>query len=152
MGMSCILLCAGTGSTGVMWITPPFIALVARIATDLMGINLFALRFFPALILGGSCLLTGWLARRMGAGRTGEILASLSFVCAPLMLRAGAFLNIPCAETFFWLVAAHLLVTICRDEDPRWWPAVGVVLGLSLLNKHTTLFLCTGIAVGILTF
>jgi len=129
---------------------PPFIALVARIATGLMGINLFALRFSPALTLGISCLLTGWLARRMGAGRFGEFLASLSFICAPMMLRAGAFLNIPCFEAFFWLATAHLLIPICRDDNPRWWPAVGIALGLSLLNKHTTLFLGVGIAMGIL--
>ncbi len=129
---------------------PPLIALVARVATDLMGTNLFALRLFPAMILGVNCLLTGWLARRMGAGHFGEFLASLSFICAPLMLRAGAFLNIPCFEVFFWLLAAHLLIPLCRDNDPRWWPAVGAVLGLSLLNKHTTLFLGAGMAMGML--
>ena len=129
---------------------PPFVPMVARMATDLMGINLFALRLPPALILGVSCMLTGWLARRLGAGRFGEFLAALSFLCAPMMLRAGAFLNIPCFEAFFWLVTAHLLVSLCRDNNPRWWPAIGLVLGLSLLNKHTTLFLGTGIAVGML--
>lgn len=129
---------------------PPFVPLVARMATDLMGVNLFALRFFPALTLGASCLLTGWLARRMGAGRWGEFIAALSFICAPVIIRAGAFLNIPCFEAFFWLLIAHFLIPICRDNKPRWWLAVGIALGFSLFNKHTTLFLGVGIAVGIL--
>ncbi len=129
---------------------PPLIALVARVATGLFGVNLFALRLFPAIILGVNCLLTGWLARRMGAGRFGEFLAALSFICAPIMLRMGAFLNIPCFEVFFWLAAAHLLVSLCRDDNPRWWVVIGMVAGLSLLNKHTTLFLGAGMAAGLI--
>ena len=128
---------------------PPFVPLVARLATDLMGTNLFALRFFPALILGASCVLTGWLARRLGAGSFGEFLAALSFVFAPMMMRLGAILNIPCFEVFFWLIAVHLLVTLCQRNEPRWWQAVGVLMGVALLNKHTTLFLGTGMAVGL---
>lgn len=123
--------------------------MVAWLATELMGLNLFALRFFPALVLGASCFLTGCLARRLGAGRYGELLAALTFVCAPMLLRLGAILNIPCFEVFFWLVAAHLLVSICKYEQPRWWLAIGALCGVALLAKHTTLFLGTGMAVGI---
>ena len=129
---------------------PPLVPMIARFATDLMGVNLFALRFFPALVLGVCCLLTGWLARRLGAGRFGEFLAALSFVCTPMFLRLGAFLNIPCFEVLFWLIIAHLLVTLCRRDDPRWWLAVGAISGIALLNKHTTLFLGAGIAAGVL--
>jgi hypothetical protein len=129
---------------------PPFVPMVARISTALFGVNLFALRLFPALVLGAGCVLTGWLARRLGAGTFGEFLAALSFVCAPMMIRVGAFLNIPCFEVLFWLVAAHLVVTLVHREDPRWWIAVGALAGVSLLNKHTTLFLGTGLAVGLL--
>lgn len=129
---------------------PPFVPMVARFATALFGLNLFALRFFPALALGFGCLLTGWLARRLGAGRFGEFLACLCFVAAPMMIRVGAFLNIPCFEVVFWLFAAHLLVTIERHDGGRWWLAVGALCGVALLNKHTTLFLGTGLAVGLL--
>jgi len=129
---------------------PPLVPMVARLATDLMGVNLFALRFFPALALGVCCVLTGWLARRLGAGRFGEFLAALSFLFTPMFLRMGAFLNIPCFETLFWLLIAHLLVTLCRRDDARWWLAVGAATGLALLNKHTTLFLGAGMAAGLI--
>jgi hypothetical protein len=129
---------------------PPFVPMIARVATWLMGVNLFALRFFPALALGASCVLTGWLARRLGGGRFGEFLAGLCFVCSPMFLRMGAFLNIPCFEVLLWLIAAHAVVTLCRRDDARWWVAVGLVCGVALLNKHTTLFLGAGIAVGVI--
>ena len=128
---------------------PPLVPMVVWLATELMGTNLFALRFFPALVLGASCVLTGWLARRLGAGRYGEFLAAVTFVCTPMMLRAGAFLNIPCFEVFFWLVAVHLLVSICKRDQPRWWLAIGALCGVALLAKHTTFFLGTGMAVGL---
>lgn len=128
---------------------PPYVPMIARFATDVFGMNLFALRLFPAVALGVSCILTGWLARRLGAGLYGEFLASLSFVCAPMMLRFGSILNIPSFEVLFWLMVAHTIVTLCRRNDPRWWLVVGVLSGVALLNKHTTLFLGTGIAVGL---
>ncbi len=129
---------------------PPFVPMVARVSTALMGTNLFALRFPLALTLGLSCALTGLLARRMGGGALAEIMAAISFVCAPMMMRLGAFLNIPCFEVLFWLLIAHVLVTLCRRNDPRWWLAIGVLSGIALLNKHTTLFLGAGMAMGIL--
>jgi len=127
---------------------PPLVPLVARFAVDLLGLDLFSLRLFPALALGLGCFLTGWLARRLGAGRFGAFLASLSFVATPMMIRVGAFLNIPCIEVVFWLVVAHLVVTIVKRDDPRLWLWVGVVCGVALLNKHTTLFLGTGLLAG----
>ena len=129
---------------------PPFTPLVARLATALFGVNLFAFRLFPALSLALSCLLTGWLARRLGAGRFGEFLACFCFVMAPMITRVGAFLNIPSFELTFWLVAAHVLVTIEHRNGGRWWLAFGAVCGLALLNKHTTFFMGTGTAVGLI--
>lgn len=129
---------------------PPFTPMVAGVATSLFGPSLFALRLFPAAALGLGCFLTGWLARRLGAGTYGEALAALAFVCAPLLLRFGAILNIPSFEALFWLLAAHVVVTICRRDDARRWVAFGALAGVMLLNKHTTLFLGAGAAVGLL--
>jgi len=129
---------------------PPLVPVLARFATDIFGLNLFALRLLPALSLGLACMLTGALARRLGAGAFGECLAAIAFVCAPMLLRMGAFLNIPSLEVLFWILTAHLLVSLERSGNRRWWLAIGLLCGVALLNKHTTLFLGTGIAAGIL--
>jgi hypothetical protein len=129
---------------------PPLVPMIARASTGLFGLNLFAFRMPLAVALGVGCALTGWLARRLGAGRFGEFLAALCFVAAPMMLRVGAFLNIPVFEVVFWLVIAHLLVSLLKSGTPRWWLAIGAVAGVALLNKHTTLFLGTGLAAGLL--
>lgn len=129
---------------------PPLVPMIARLATSCFGVTLFAFRIFPALSLALSCLLTGLLAWRLGAKRYGQVLALTAFVCAPVFLRLGAFLNIPSFELLFWLLLAHTLVTIIKTDRPEWWLLVGVLSGLSLLNKHTTLFFGTGMAVGML--
>jgi len=129
---------------------PPLVPMIARVMTDIFGVHLLALRAPLAVALGISCMLTGWLARRLGAGRFGEFLAALSFAFAPLLLRTGAFLNIPCFEILLWLIVAHVLVTLCTRDDARWWLVIGALAGLMLLNKHTTLFLGAGLGVGML--
>ncbi len=129
---------------------PPLVPMLARLATACFGITPFAFRIFPALSLALSCLLTGLLAWRLGAKRYGQLLALTAFVCAPIFLRLGAFLNIPSFELLFWLLLAHTLVTLLKTDHPQWWLLVGLLCGLSLLNKHTTLFFGVGMAVGML--
>lgn len=129
---------------------PPLVPMVAWLSTSIFGVTLFAVRAPVALALAAGCGLTGWLARRLGAGRFGEFLAALCFVCAPMVLRVGALLNIPSFEIVFWLVIAHLLVMLQQRDDARWWVAVGLAAGVAMLNKHTTLFLGAGMAAGLL--
>lgn len=129
---------------------PPLVPMLARVMTDVFGVHLWALRAPLAIAMGLSCMLTGWLALRLGGGRFAEALAALGFVFAPLLMRFGAFLNIPCFELLLWLLVAHVLVTLCTRDDARWWVLVGALAGLMLLNKHTTLFLGAGLAMGML--
>ena len=128
---------------------PPFTPLVARLGCALFGISYAGFRFFPALSLGVSCFLTGWLAKRLGAGWFGQALALLAFIAAPVFVRAGAFLNIPVFEALFWLLMAHALVTVCRRDDARWWVLAGAFCGLAMLNKHTALFFGIGMGAGL---
>jgi 4-amino-4-deoxy-L-arabinose transferase-like glycosyltransferase len=37
-----------------------------------------------------------------------------------------------------------------ETDEPRWWLAIGVVVGLGFLTKYTTLFLVAGLVVGVL--
>ena len=46
---------------------PPLIALIAKIARSLFGESLSAIRLFPALAGAGMVLLTGLIARELGA-------------------------------------------------------------------------------------
>lgn len=129
---------------------PPFAPFMARVSHAMFGLSLFAFRFFPAVSLAAGCALTGLLAWRMGGRAYAMTLATLCYCAAPVFLRAGAFLNIPSFEITFWLLVAHAVVSLLKSDNPRWWLVVGLLAGLSLLNKHTTLFLGFGVGVGML--
>ncbi|MGH7729331.1 MAG: glycosyltransferase family 39 protein, partial [Vulcanimicrobiaceae bacterium] len=61
---------------------PPLIAVVARIALALFGDSLYGLRALPALAAGGTVLLAGTLARRLGAGLFATVLALVAVALA----------------------------------------------------------------------
>src|SRR5262245_49396891 len=56
---------------------PPFVALVARVATALFGTSLLGLRLFPALAGAATSLVAALLARELGGGSFAQRLAAL---------------------------------------------------------------------------
>src|SRR6266545_204200 len=55
---------------------PPFIALLTAFVRLTLGDSLLALHFFPALAGAGVVLLTGLMARQLGADPFGQVLAT----------------------------------------------------------------------------
>ena len=90
------------------------------------------------------------MARRLGAGRYGQLLAGLGVAVAPFTLIIFSFYSVNALEVLFWTVTWFLMVELIRTRDPRLWLAVGLVAGLALLNKHTFVLLLFGLAVGVL--
>ena len=118
----------------------PMVALVGWIARHLFGESLFAIRVFPALAGGGIVLITGLLARRLGAERFGQNLAALCAMIAPIYLGVGHFLSMNVFEPLFWMSMVYVAVVIFEGGDERLWLVFGAIAGLGLQNKHSTLF------------
>jgi 4-amino-4-deoxy-L-arabinose transferase-like glycosyltransferase len=57
---------------------PPLTPLLARFAAAAAGNTLAGLRVLPALGLGVLVMATAAMSRRLGAGRTGQVLAALA--------------------------------------------------------------------------
>ena len=53
-------------------------------------------------------------------------------------------------DTFWWTLAATILIVLLRDDQPRRWLWFGVVAGLGLLTKETILFWGFALIVGLL--
>lgn len=128
----------------------PLVPWIASLATAVFGESLAGLRIFATLAGAASVFLVGLLARQLGGGRFAQSLACLAFLAAPVFLRTGNLFCIPAFEPLFWLGASCLIVLLAERDDPRLWVAVGLVVGLGLLNKHSMLFFAFGLAVGIL--
>lgn len=128
---------------------PPLIALIAWIARHL-GHSLFAVRIFAVLAAAGIVAITALLARRLGGGVFAQFLAALAALVAPLWLSLGSFLSMNVFEPLFWMGMAYCLLVIVQGGDERLWLVFGLLAGLGLENKHSTLFFGSAVVIGLL--
>ncbi len=127
----------------------PLVPWIAQASRTLFGDSLFALRLFPALAGAACVLLTGLMAWRLGAGRFGQCLAALAYIIAPAFLRTQNMLHIPTFEPLYWGLCCYLLIRLVQTGNPRYWLWIGLVAGVGLMNKPTTVFLGVGVVVGL---
>jgi hypothetical protein len=116
----------------------PLIAVYAKIAL-LLGGSLPVLRALAALAGAARVALTMLLAREMGGGRFAQALAGLCALAAPIFLAADSILTMNGFESLFWMGCVLVLIRIVRTGDSRLWIWFGVLAGLGLENKHSTL-------------
>jgi len=129
---------------------PPFSVLVLAGVRALLGDSLPALRLLPALAGGGTVLLAGLLARRLGAGSWGAGMAGLAAGATPVLLVLFGFYSMNALSVLFWNGIFLLLVTLEQRDEPRLWLAVGALAGLGMQNKHTLVLLFLGLGLGML--
>lgn len=129
---------------------PPLIAVLARLATAVFGESLVGLRVLPALAAGGLVTLTGWLARRLGGGTWAMALSAVAVAFVPFFLFTGHTMTMNAFEPLFWMGCAALLVEMIRTDDRRLWLAVGALVSVGVLNKHSMGFFTVCLALGLL--
>ncbi len=128
---------------------PPLAPLLLRLSRGVLGDGMLALRLPPALAFGLLALVTGLLARRLGAGRFGQAVACSAVVMAPLFQVMFGFFSMNAFEILFWALLTFVLVEIELRGEPRLWLLFGLLAGLALLNKHTVVLLAGALAVGL---
>jgi len=129
---------------------PPLSILLLHIERVTFGDSLLSIRLLPALAGFFTVLLTGLLARRMGAGLFGQFLAGLCSLVAPVYLALHHFFSMNAFDTLFWVAAVYLMIRIIDGGKPTLWVWFGLVMGLGFQNKISVLFLAFGIVVGLL--
>ena len=126
----------------------PLVAVYAKIAL-LLGGSLPALRVLPMLAGAGVVALTVLITRELGGGRFAQGLAALGILIAPVHLMLDSILSMNAFEPLFWMGCVYLLIRIIRGGDSRLWLVFGLLAGLGLENKHSTLFFGAAVAVAI---
>jgi 4-amino-4-deoxy-L-arabinose transferase-like glycosyltransferase len=127
----------------------PLIGLYAKLAL-LLGGSLPALRVLPVLAGVGTVVLTALICRELGGGRFAQGLAGLALLVAPVHLMVASILSMNAFEPLYWMGGALVVARIVRTGDSRLWPVFGLLAGLGLENKHSTLFFGLGVAVAVL--
>lgn len=127
----------------------PLIALYAKLALW-MGGSLGALRILPALAGTALVALAMLLAREFGGRGYAQGLAGLCVLLAPGILVMDSLLTMNAFEPLFWMGCALVLARILRTGNSRLWPWFGLLAGLGLENKHSTLLFGSSVVVALL--
>jgi hypothetical protein len=128
----------------------PLIAWAAHVSRLLLGDSLHAIRLLPALAFGGEVLLAGAIARELGGRRWAVLAASVSVLCCPVILANGGRLAMNALEPLFWMGCVYVLLLAMNRQRPELLPWCGLLLGLGLENKHSTVFFLGALLVGLL--
>ncbi len=115
-----------------------------------MGDSLPALRLAPALCGAATVVLAAALARRLGARTFAQVLTAVATIFAPIPLIMFGFYSMNGFEMLLWTASFYVVAVLLDTNEPRWWLPFGLLAGIGLLNKHTTVLLGMAIAIGIL--
>jgi hypothetical protein len=129
---------------------PPLTPLLARIAAALFGNTLVGLRILPALALAALVVMTAAMSRRLGAGRTGQLLAALAAATCGEYLGAMHELTTTTPDLVFWAATLLLVMQLLASQDRRWWVAIGGCAGVASEAKWNIGFLLAALAAGFL--
>lgn len=127
----------------------PLIALYAKLAL-LLGGSLPVLRAIAAIAGAARIALTMLLTREIGGGRFAQALAGLCALSAPIYLGVDSILTMNGFESLFWMGCVFFVIRIARTGNSRLWIWFGLLAGLGLENKHSTLFFGGAVAVALL--
>jgi hypothetical protein len=129
---------------------PPLSVFLLWMVRAVIGDSLVALRLVPSLAGAATVLLTGLLARRLGAGLFGQALAAGTAMIGSIYQVMFSLYSMNSLSLLMWVACFWILVEIERRDEPRLWIAFGAVAGLGLENKHTFVLLAIGLAVGLM--
>lgn len=125
---------------------PPFTPFIERISMALFDTSLVGLRLFSIVAQGVVIVLTGLMARELGASRLGQVVATLATAIAPVAVFDAVVSQYSSFDLLWWVLIAYFLLRLLKSGEPRWWVAIGAVIGLGMLTKYSMAFYAAGIS------
>ncbi len=129
---------------------PPLAPWLMRFELALFGPSLVGLRLLPAIAQAGVMVLAGLMAKELGGRRFAQVLAAVAAGIVPGSLMIGGLFQYTSLDYFWFVLIAYLVIRLCKSGDPRWWLAIGAVIGLGMMTKYTMAFYVAGIVLAVL--
>jgi hypothetical protein len=127
---------------------PPVTPFFGWMSLKLFGTSLTGFRFFAAVSTSIAIVLTGLMARALGA-KTGTLALAAS-AAIPYAVGAGTLMQYVSFDYLAWVACSYFFVLLCKSRDSRWWLAIGGCIGLGILTKYSVLICAVAIATGVL--
>lgn len=128
---------------------PPLCVALLKAIHAVVGSSFVGLRFAVGLLGVAAMALAALVAREFGGGRSAQCLAAGFGVSMPVLVGMSSFYSMNVIDVVLTGAALWLVARIVNGRDPRHWWALGVVLGLGLLNKYSTLWFGFGLGVAL---
>ncbi|MBZ5683373.1 MAG: glycosyltransferase family 39 protein [Acidobacteriia bacterium] len=139
---------------------PPLTPAMGRLGLSLFGISTVGARLFPILALAVVVVLSGLLARELGGSRKAQVLTALAVAIVPIVTIQTSVLQYVSFDYLWCVLLTYLLLRLLNsgdinsdalnENDPRWWFAIGAVIGLGMMTKYTMAFFTAGLVGGLL--
>ncbi len=128
---------------------PPLTPLLARLFGAIAD-QAWAIRIPATMATVLSVLVMALVTREMGGGRAAQGLCAWAYAFASLPLILGHVLLTATIDMAVWPAVALFTLRAQLRRDPRWWLAVGAVVGVSTYNKLLVAVLLLALAGGVL--
>ncbi|RAO74436.1 hypothetical protein CA260_20370 [Dyella jiangningensis] len=129
---------------------PPLTAALEHVGLAMFGLSLVGLRLFSVLAQTLVILAAGLMARDLGGGRRAQVFAALAVALSPLPMFEATEFQYSSFDLLWWVLIAWCVIRLRRDDEPRWWLAIGAVAGLALQTKYAIAFELAGVLAGVL--
>jgi 4-amino-4-deoxy-L-arabinose transferase-like glycosyltransferase/membrane-associated phospholipid phosphatase len=115
---------------------PPMVAWSIGLGTLLFGDGIFGVRIMAPVWYGLASIVIYSTTRKVSNSRSACI-ASLVFLCAPVIGFNSEFITTDAPLIFFWALTLHLFILALEKPAPIWWILLGLSCGLGMLSKYT---------------
>jgi len=126
----------------------PLSSFLLKISRSIFGTSLHALRLLPALAFGANVLLTSLITRELGGKRFAIFFASGCVLLAPPFVGEVTRYSMNAFEPLYWMGSIYVLLLVINRNDPKLLPWCGVLFGLGIENKHSTMFFIFALTIG----
>lgn len=127
---------------------PPLTPLLGRIGLGIFGVSVAGLRVFSVLAQAAVIVITGLMTYELGGKRLAQVAAVLSIALSAVPVIYSSQLQYSCFDFLWWALVSYFTVRLLKSENPRWWLAIGAVVGIGLETKYSIAFLVAGILGG----
>lgn len=129
---------------------PPLTAALEYLGLKMFGLSLVGLRLFSVLAQVLVIFASGLMARDLGGGRLAQIFTAIAVALSPLPMFQATEFQYSSFDLLWWVLIAWCVIRLLRDDEPRWWVAIGALAGVGLQTKYSIAFELAGVLTGVL--
>lgn len=129
---------------------PPLTSALTFLGLKAFGLSLIGLRLFSVIAQAVVILVSGLMARDLGGRRLAQMFAAIAVGLSPAPMGNATMFQYTSFDMLWWVLIAWSVIRLLRDDNPRWWLAIGLFAGLGLQTKYSIAFELLGVLAGVL--